>query len=476
MQITILCPDSCKNEREYIFDIVLSRFLGLNYAVEYTEASDVKIKAGELEISCPDIFLPIANKNWLEKKSMPANKFPVYFHPVGELDTGNIPAWFYPPHIENNDESLHPVYKQTNNRIDLHFDLFGCFFFLISRYEEVVSDSLDQYERFPANESVLNHDKLYLRPIVNEYLSVLITILKSIDSKLKLKQHQYEQVITCDIDLLSFPPVRSRSDAVKFIASQAIRNRSILHPFRISLDIAKSRLLGYRFDPYNTFESLLRRSEETDSALIFYLMSGDTDSDMDGNYSLDDKNLIDTVKRLSLHDRVSFGLHSSFNAYQNGPEIKRQKIVLERFFEKHAIERAIKHNRQHYLRWNGSTTPKAIDEAGFDYDSTLCFAETSGFRSSTCYDYPLYDLNERRPLSTIETPLTVMDGSLLQPKYLGLNSADEASDYIRSIKNQCIKYGGKFTLLWHNSSLSSELEKEVFLRATTNKVNAEVKL
>lgn len=469
MQITVYSPDSCRNEREYIFNLVLSSFLGLNYAIKYIQADSVKIKIGELEVSSPDVFLPIADKDWLDAKSMPANRVPMYFHTAGLCDVDSIPSWFYPLDIKNSEKSSCCVYKKTDGQIDLNFDLFGSIFFLISRYEEVACDSLDQYERFPVSESMLYRDKLYLRPIVNEYISVLVEILKTQNFDAQLKQHRYRQVITCDIDLLSFPPVKSKVDAVKFIASQAFRTKSPLNPLINILKIVKSKLLGYRFDPFNTFELLLHRSEETNSELIFYLMSGDTESKMDGNYSLDDDRLIDVVKHLAGHDNISFGLHGSFDAYQSGPEIKRQKRVLERFFEKHDIDHSIKHNRQHYLRWNGSTTPSAIAKAGFKYDSTLSFAETSGFRSSCCYEYPLYDLVARQPLPVIENPLTVMDGSLLQPKYLGIDSNDEAVDYIWSIKNQCIKYGGTFTLLWHNSSLTSDFEKEIFLRATETK-------
>lgn len=466
MCISIISPDSCRQEREYIYNLVFSRFLGLEYVIDFSPTDDVRIVINELEISSPDIFLSQANENWLDKKSMSFEATPVYFSTEELLDTNSIPAWFYSTDALNTGKSSIPVYEQTNNLIDIKFDLFGSIFFLISRYEEAVCTSLDEYDRFPVIESLLYQNQLYLRPLVNEYLSILSKILTIQNTNLKLKQHYFGQVISCDIDWLFFPPVKSKTDILKFIAAQAFRNKSLLNPINNTLDILKSRIFGYRYDPYNTFELLLRRAEETGSELVFYLMSGDTDSKMDGNYSLSDKRFIEVVSQLAKCDNVSFGLHGSFDSYQSGPEIRRQKRALDNFFTKHNIDCSVKHYRQHYLRWNGLTTPDAITNAGLVHDSTLSFAETSGFRSSFCHEYPLYDLIGRRTLPVFETPLIVMDGSLLQPKYLGINSNTEAQDYIWSMKNQCIKYGGKFTLLWHNSSLLSELEKELFLGAT----------
>jgi len=54
-----------------------------------------------------------------------------------------------------------------------------------------------------------------------------------------------------------------------------------------------------------------------------------------------------------------------------------------------------------------------------------------------------------------------MEGSLFGKNYMNL-SHEEALAYAKKLKDQCRKYGGDFTLLWHNSSFQSERDWGVY--------------
>lgn len=45
----------------------------------------------------------------------------------------------------------------------------------------------------------------------------------------------------------------------------------------------------------------------------------------------------------------------------------------------------------HYLRWGHPTTLQAWNDAGMDYDSTLGYADSPGFRCGTCFEYPAFN-------------------------------------------------------------------------------------
>jgi hypothetical protein len=45
---------------------------------------------------------------------------------------------------------------------------------------------------------------------------------------------------------------------------------------------------------------------------------------------------------------------------------------------------------------------------------------------------------------------------------MGLGLGEAVTDYVEKLKSRSLKYGGNFSLLWHNSSLKSEQHKKLF--------------
>ncbi|MDT8406582.1 MAG: hypothetical protein RQ715_04970 [Methylococcales bacterium] len=93
------------------------------------------------------------------------------------------------------------------------------------------------------------------------------------------------------------------------------------------------------------------------------------------------------------------------------------------------------------------------------YDSTLCYADRPGFRCGTSREYPMYDLQERRPLALRQRPLIVMECSVIADRYMGLGYSDEALALMLHLKNRALQFGGEFTLLWHNSHLANHRDR-----------------
>ena len=85
------------------------------------------------------------------------------------------------------------------------------------------------------------------------------------------------------------------------------------------------------------------------------------------------------------------------------------------------------------------------------YDSTLGFAEEGGFRCGTCYEYPVFDIIQRKELELIERPFILMDTSYFKISNL---TEEKWIEEISYFKNIIRKYGGEFTFIWHNSSFT----------------------
>lgn len=72
-------------------------------------------------------------------------------------------------------------------------------------------------------------------------------------------------------------------------------------------------------------------------------------------------------------------------------------------------------------------------------------------------------MDEASALNLVEYPLTAMECSVMDERYMNL-PRDEALRYMLKLKQACRKHGGVFTLLWHNSRFVDDAEVELYRR------------
>lgn len=105
--------------------------------------------------------------------------------------------------------------------------------------------------------------------------------------------------------------------------------------------------------------------------------------------------------------------------------------------------------RMHWLYQN-EQSPVKLEKAGADYDSTVGYNQTIGYRAGTTQSY--------KPLETthlLELPLNIMDTALFFPTYLNL-SPNEARKQVGSIVENAVRFGGSVTVNWHDRSIAPE--------------------
>lgn len=105
--------------------------------------------------------------------------------------------------------------------------------------------------------------------------------------------------------------------------------------------------------------------------------------------------------------------------------------------------------RMHWLM-RDEQTPRVLEEAGYDYDSTVGYNETVGFRAGTSQVY--LPPGSRRLL---ELPMHIQDGALFYPQQLGL-SEPAGWELCMRIVQSVREHGGVLTLLWHDRSHGPE--------------------
>lgn len=159
----------------------------------------------------------------------------------------------------------------------------------------------------------------------------------------------------------------------------------------------------------------------------------------------------DITKELrELLDRgCEIGLHG-LDAWCDVVAAERERAEVER-----VAAANINGVRMHWLYFGPDSTA-LLDEAGFDYDSTVGYNGTVGFRAGTAQAF--------RPLGVrrlLELPLIVMDTALFYPSHLNSTVA-EAWNRVEALTAQAVRFGGCVTVNWHDRSLSPERQWEKF--------------
>jgi hypothetical protein len=103
--------------------------------------------------------------------------------------------------------------------------------------------------------------------------------------------------------------------------------------------------------------------------------------------------------------------------------------------------------RHHYLRSDPSRLAAELRDAGLRYDSSIGWPSRPGLRAGTPYPYRLWDPERREP-GAWELPLAVMDATLSEERYLGLDP-DAAFDAVVETLEPVVKHGGAVAILWH---------------------------
>lgn len=448
--IKITIPNNNQVERKYILDVIFKEFLDLEYKIVVDVTSKywkITLNNGT-KIMCEDHFFN-KYKNDLEYLDIDNIPSRVKFTSNQFISEENIPIIF--------GTSLFSIQNQT---IKCGIDIFASCFFMLTRWEEYVIKARDIHDRFPAAESFADKHGFLDRPIVNEYLVMLKSMLLYLDSTLSLKHHIYKTDVSCDIDSPFDCTVKNIGSVLRACTGDLIKRKSITQFVKRFRRYWANKRCDYRFDENYTFEWYMDVCETMDLKASFYFIP-DNHEKNNGCYSLKDLNIQKLIILINARGH-ELGVHSSYQTYKDPDKMQRQKDLFVHTLKELHIYQELRGNRQHYLRFDAAQTPTFLEDAGFEYDSTGGYADKAGFRYGVCYEFSMFDFINQRPLHIKQRPLILMECSIIDEKYMGLGYTQKALDMMNQLKRHCIKYDGIFSLLWHNSHLKSNEDRAFF--------------
>jgi len=446
--LKIQIPETWASEREYIVSVLFEEFLGLEISVTKGKIDHTlcQCEGSNCTLKIKDDFFSMKPSEWQTEKTLanpPFSKFNVKKWPF-LCTSSELPVLFGLPDIDIHEENL-----------CIHVDIFGACFYMLSRYEESVLHERDPHGRFSSKTARTPYD----RPLVNEYTELLWSCLSFLWPFLSRKQKTFRLMPSHDVDfLLRYPHWTSIGYE---LAKDMIRQKWGL-AFHLAFKGIQSRLGDIEKDPYNTFDWLMSESEKKNLVSTFYFITHKPAGKKDCSYEFKSPFIRKLLK--NIHERGHLiGLHGSYLSSEKRGLLSQEFSLLKQVCEEEKINQVSFENRQHFLKVTPETWLE-LNELNLSHDSSLGFAECAGFRSGTCYEYPIYDLVNQKKLTLKQRPLVVMDCSLQEKKYMNL-SPEKALTHIQSLKKTCALFKGDFTLLWHNHRLMNPEYQQLYLKA-----------
>src|SRR5690606_37313919 len=204
----------------------------------------------------------------------------------------------------------------------------------------------------------------------DEWLNILGQVMERVWPGFEQKQHQFDVKVSHDVDALSRYASLSLKALVRTMGGDVLVRRDLGHALIAPwIWLTCSRRIHPR-DPANTFDWLMKQSENNGLTSAFYFICGRKDASKDALYEPE----MPHVRKLmrEIHRRGhEIGLHPSYNTFQRPEEIAREARRLRKICEEEGIEQKAWGGRMHFLRWDQSITQKAWADAGMAYDSTL---------------------------------------------------------------------------------------------------------
>jgi peptidoglycan/xylan/chitin deacetylase (PgdA/CDA1 family) len=295
---------------------------------------------------------------------------------------------------------------------------------LFTRKEEYGRCGLDRHDRFPFYRSC------------NRDLSVPRASRMLIEGGYHCEYPEAQPFAVClthDIDIVY------RSFFSKgYQIAQALKDGDLSCAARTIPQLRSKKL------PWWNFREIATLEESFGVGSSFYFLALE-DGDLRYTYAIEDLER----EMCMLHDRgYEIGLHGGCEAYHDLEALKREKRHLER-----VLNRSVAGYRNHFLKFRVPDTWELLEKAGFQYDTTLGYADCVGFRNGMCHPFRPFNLNTNRELEILEIPLVIMDMTLLS--FMKLNM-DQAWEHTEHLLNTVERHHGVITILWHNTNMAAD--------------------
>ena len=326
------------------------------------------------------------------------------------------------------------------------FDILETVFFHITRYEENFSArELNDYTNWLREDRhFLVKHRLEKEPVVDQLLTALYETLSGLVIRVPTTYS-----LTHDLDIIyRFRPFH------KFIRSIAanLYYRRGWQQLSQEARYYCQMLLRNKPDPYDCFSWMLSSEGGWQQKTMYIMTGGNTPAD--NKYNWKSKALAKILKE-ALDKGYAIGLHPSYNA---GVTIGMYALERQRLQELASDYDGL--SRQHWLRFDWTTTPEILERNDVKEDASLGYNRHLGFRGGTGFPYRLFDFGNRRAFPWMERPLALMESAAIhESRNTGRPIDRVITDFLATNR-----YNTAISLNFHNSNFDPTLESGRLLK------------
>jgi hypothetical protein len=325
---------------------------------------------------------------------------------------------------------------------ELHFDLFAAIFFLLSRYEEYLPHTKDQFGLYAHQNSIAFEEGFLNQPLINIWLEDFRVRLEERFAGLSLPKNNFSFTPTYDIDI---------AWAYKHRGFKLHTGNVLRSLFKGQWNRARARkrtVDGRQQDPYDTYEWMDELHRKFNLHPIYFFLVAEIRGRYDKNTAITVSEFQKLIKKIST--QYDIGIHPSWYSGDHPIYIRREKEWLNNISGKQIIK-----SRQHYLRFSLPRTFQQLINAGIKDEYSMGYGSINGFRASISSSFYWYNLEKEEATSLLLHPFCFMDAnSFFEQKFAPQQGLEEMLAYYKSIKD----VNGTMITLWHNNILGTDEE------------------
>ena len=260
--ITVRIPKTSLAERTYVINVILGDWLGLPHLVEPSDVQSYQLELPNGScITIEDHFFGRFNGNddCFTRENIPISigRLSHRFAPEGDL-----------PIIYGSERIC-----EEQGGIRCTLDIFGSSFFMLTRWEEMVAVEKDEHDRFPASESLAFREGFLTRPVLDEYVGMLSSMMQHQCPAIEFGERVRTVFVTCDVDYPFDDSVSTPAKAIKRVAGDLLKRRSPQSAIQSALRAVGRLRNDYSRDPYNTFDWMMDVCDRYGRQVAFYFLS-----------------------------------------------------------------------------------------------------------------------------------------------------------------------------------------------------------
>ena len=332
------------------------------------------------------------------------------------------------------------VFFKTNG--DLPFDIFAASFYLISRYEEYLQHTKDEYGRYAHTNSLAFKKDFLNLPLINLWQKELLKLLQQKFPQFPIPHSPFRFTPTYDIDI-----------AYSYLHKPLLNN---IGGFCKELFTGKWKQLaervgvvtGFIKDPFVNYDLLDALHEMCNLHPVYFFLVAEKRKLYDKNISPRNKFMRQLIR---WHTRKYLtGIHPSWQSGDDAAILKNEILLF-----KGIVNKKITRSRQHYIRMHLPATYRLLIECGITDEYSMGYGSINGFRASVASPFYWYDLEKDEQTDLMIHPFCYMEAnSFFEQHYTAQQAAEEMQQY-----HDIVKFvNGELVTVFHNHFITEQKE------------------